>query len=207
MCYNVEKGVGFMNINILLFDDFESLDAFGPVEVFGCVDEYKLRYVSMDGGIIKSRQQAPVMTEKLILDDFSGLLLIPGGQGSRPLSTDETFICELKNFVDKAEYCLTVCTGSVLLAKTGCLDNRKATSNKRAFEWVKSSSSKVDWQEAARWVVDGKYYTSSGVSAGIDMSLGFVADKLGREEAANIVAKMEYIWNEDKDKDKFSVKR
>lgn len=196
-----------MYINILLFNDFESLDAFGPVEVFGCVDKYKLRYVSMDGGIIKSRQHVPVMTEKLALENFSGLLLIPGGQGVRPLANNDLFIHALKKFVNKAEYCLTVCTGSVLLAKTGCINNKKATSNKRAFTWVKNSCPEVNWQETARWVVDGKYYTSSGVSAGIDMSLGFIADKLGKQEADDIAIKMEYIWNENKDKDNFSVQR
>ncbi len=196
-----------MDINVLLFNDFESLDVFGPVEVFGCVDKYKLQYVSMNGGIVKSRQQASVMTEKLILEKFSGVLLIPGGQGVRSLSDNEIFIHALKKIVDKAEYCLTICTGSVLLAKTGCLDFKKATSNKRAFKWVENSCPTVDWQESARWVVDGKYYTSSGVSAGIDMSLGFISDKLGRQEADNITIKMEYIWNEDKDNNKFSVKR
>jgi len=60
------------------------------------------------------------------------------------------------------------------------LDGYTATSNKRAFAWVKQQSSAVTWLESARWVVDGNRWTSSGVSAGIDMTLALVAHLLGR---------------------------
>ena len=73
-----------------------------------------------------------------------------------------------------------------------------------SLEWVKTNSDKVDWIEKARWVVDGKYYTSSGVSAGIDMTLGFVADIFGYDSAIKIAKRIEYIWQEDKDIDLFT---
>lgn len=76
---------------------------------------------------------------------------------------------------------MTICTGSALLAKTGLLNDKYATSNKRSFEWVKISFDQVKWIEKARWVVDGKYYTSSGVSAGIDIALVFISDIQGIE--------------------------
>lgn len=84
----------------------------------------------------------------------------------------------LLNLVLNSQNCLTVCTGSALLAKTGLLNMKKATSNKKAFAWVKSVNNNVKWVEEARWVVDGKFYTSSGVSAGMDMVLGFIRDQL-----------------------------
>ncbi len=77
------------------------------------------------------------------------------------------------------------------------MDGKRATSNKKAFHWAMSCSDKVDWIQEARWVVDGNCYTSSGVSAGIDMSLGFMADRYGRETALEIADSIEYIWNED----------
>lgn len=107
--------------------------------------------------------------------------------------------------VMKSKYCLSVCTGSALLAKTGLLNNKKATSNKKAFEWVKSINANVLWIEKARWVVDQKYYTSSGVSAGIDMVLGFVAERFGMIEAKKIAENIEYIWNSDPNNDPFAV--
>ncbi len=193
-----------MDVNILLFPDFETLDAFGPVEVLGRIEQYRLRYVSIAGGIIVSRQGIQVVTENINDADASGILLIPGGQGTRPLVDEDEYVSKLVNVALLSEYCLTVCTGSALLAKTGVLDNRKATSNKKAFEWVKSVNTKVLWINHARWVVDQKYYTSSGVSAGIDMALGFVADKFGNEKAEEIADSIEYIWNPDPNNDKFA---
>ena len=143
-----------MDVNILLFSDFEILDAFGPVEILGCIEEYSLHYVSVTGGIIKSRQGTKVLTEEMKDADSYGILLIPGGQGTRPLVNDIDFIKRLSHMVMKSEYCLAICTGSALLAKTGLLDRKKATSNKKAFEWVQSIDKNVLWVRKARWVED-----------------------------------------------------
>lgn len=193
-----------MDVNVLLFPDFETLDAFGPVEVMGLVAEYRLHYVSVTGGMITSRQGIKVLTEEIRDANPYGILLIPGGQGTRPLVNDEEFIKTLSYIVTKSEYCLTVCTGSALLAKTGLLDNKKATSNKLAFEWVKSINTKVLWIGKARWVADQKYYTSSGVSAGMDMTLGFIAERFGAAKAQEIAEHIEYIWNSDPGNDLFA---
>ena len=192
------------NVNILLFPEFETLDAFGPVEVLGCVPEYQLHYVSITGGAIISKQGIHVVTESIKEADFSGILLIPGGQGTRALVREPEFIKNLKDIAIQSEYCLTVCTGSALLAKTGLLDNRKATSNKNALEWVHSVNTNVHLMNRARWVVDQKYYTSSGISAGIDMALGFVADRFGDSRAQEIAKSIEYIWNSDPNNDPFA---
>jgi putative intracellular protease/amidase len=193
-----------MDVNILLFTDFETLDAFGPVEVLGHIEEYRLRYISVTGGTITSRQGIKTITEDIKDADPYGILLIPGGQGTRSLVTDVEFIEKLSDMVMKSEYCLTVCTGSALLAKTGLLDNKKATSNKKAFEWVKSINTNVSWIGRARWVADQKFYTSSGVSAGIDMTLGFVAERFGLEKAQKIAKHIEYVWNSDPHNDLFA---
>lgn len=187
-----------MDINILLFSNFETLDVFGPVEIFGKLQGYRLRYLSMEGGIVSSSQGTKVITEKLETAAFKDILLVPGGQGTRLLVNDDTFIEKLKEVAVKSMYCLTVCTGSALLAKTDLLNGKKATSNKRAFDWVSSINTKVDWQPYDRWVVDGKFYTSSGVSAGIDMALGFVADRAGMDKAKNIASSIEYVWNSNR---------
>lgn len=193
-----------MDVNMLLFPDFETLDAFGPVEVLGHISEYTLHYCSMAGGTVRSRQNVRIVTEPIEQVDESGILLIPGGQGTRALVHDEAFIDRLNKLATNAAYCMTVCTGSALLAKTLLLNGRQATSNKNAFKWVQSVNTHVRWMNHARWVSDGKYYTSSGVSAGIDMALGFIADQFGFPSAADIARSIEYLWNSDKNKDPFS---
>jgi putative intracellular protease/amidase len=181
-----------MNINCLVFDDFETLDLFGPVEVFGKCNECYVKYYSINGGIITSNQNAQIITENINKIEKNDVLLLPGGKGTRVLANDVNFINELKSIVEKTLWCLTVCTGSALLAKTGLLDNCEATSNKMSFEWVKANGENVKWKYKARWAVDKKYYTSSGISAGIDMSLGFICDQFGEEKAVEIAKIMEY---------------
>lgn len=84
------------------------------------------------------------------------------------------------------------------------MDGLKATSNKKALEWVMSVSDQVDWIRHARWVRDGKFYTSSGVSAGMDMALGFVSDLYGVQKAEQIAGDIEYIWNRNQNADPFA---
>jgi transcriptional regulator GlxA family with amidase domain len=117
---------------------------------------------------------------------------------------DEEFLAELRSLVDCSKFVLSVCTGSALLAKAGSLTGRKATSNKLAFDWVVSQDPAVDWVRSARWVADGKFYTSSGVSAGIDMSLGFVRDHVGFETARKLATAMEFRWTEHAEDDPFA---
>ncbi|WP_085832697.1 DJ-1/PfpI family protein [Clostridium merdae] len=195
-----------MEINVLLFSDFETLDAFGPVEMLGRHSECHFNFVSSKGGTIHSRQGVPVETCSLDSVSETAVLLIPGGKGTRPLVEDRCFLERLRIAAEKSEYCLTVCTGSGLLAKTGLLDDRKATSNKRAMDWAVSVNPKVDWQYSARWVIDGKYYTSSGISAGMDMALGFLCDQFGLDVAEESAASAEYLWNQNREEDPFSVK-
>jgi transcriptional regulator GlxA family with amidase domain len=98
----------------------------------------------------------------------------------------------------------TVCTGSALLARTGLLDGRPATSNKLAWDWVVQQGPRVRWQRRARWVDDGNVLTSSGVSAGIDMALSLVERLNGREMAITSARNMEYVWNLDPANDPFA---
>lgn len=194
-----------MKVIVILFHNYETLDVFGPVEILGRLPEhFGISYYSLEGGIKTSTQGVSISTRKLSeVDHTFDILLIPGGMGTRTEVHNPELIATLKKLSVQSLYTLTICTGSALLAKTGLLDGKVATSNKRAFEWVKSNRSEVKWKQKARWTVDGKYYTSSGISAGMDMTLGFIHDVLGAEYAERIAAEMEYEWNSDPDNDRF----
>lgn len=193
-----------MDINFLLFDDFETLDAFGPVEILARLEDCPVHFFSIDGGSVTSKQGTVIKTKSADQIDRDGILVVPGGLGTRLLVEDEEFLEHLHQIADQSMYCLSVCTGSALLAKAGILEGRRATSNKRAFQWVKSVNDKVTWISRARWVVDGKFYSSSGVSAGMDMALGFVSDLFGRNKAEEIADLIEYEWNSEMEKDLFA---
>ena len=197
--------------NVILFHDFETLDAFGPVEVLGSIDSLGIKKIRMNfysehGGIVKSHQGVKVLTERLSDLVHPDILLIPGGMGVRTEIDNIEFIRALAELCDNSRYVLTVCTGTALLAKTGLLKGIKATSNKSVFDWVSQQDKEVLWQKKARWVKDEKYYTSSGISAGIDMTLDFVKDLYGVETAESIATHMEYLWNRISDHDPFAPK-
>lgn len=196
-----------MQVAVLLFDDFETLDVFGPVEIFGrLVDLYSIQFYSLNGGRIKNRHGITILTKKLgAFKANVEIFLIPGGLGTRKEVQNERLIDKITKTAKCSNHVLTVCTGSALLAKTGLLNNRSATSNKRAFAWVTTNGPKVLWKKTARWTVDGKFYTSSGVSAGLDMTLGFLSDRHGIEFARKVASEIEYNWTEDKNNDSFKA--
>jgi len=199
------KGDKMHEVIIVLFDGFETLDVFGPVEILGRLEkEFNLTFHSIDGNLVKSSQGVSVLTEPISSLDFNDyILMIPGGEGTRKLVKDEVFLDHLKQLALNAQYILTICTGSILLARTGLLKGRKATTNKRVFSWT-NNFPEVNWVREARWVRDGNIYTSSGVSAGMDMTLGFVADQLGYNVAKKQSIEIEYEWKEDSTWDPFS---
>lgn len=197
-----------MHISIILYPDFETLDVFGPVEIFGKVPDWKMQFYSRDSGLISNRDGVQIATESFNTMPQSEIdtLFIPGETGARTLILEADYINQLKQLAQKSRYVLTVCTGSALLAKSGLLDGKRATSNKLSFEWVKTSSLQTQWIEKARWVTDGKYYTSSGISAGMDMALAFVQDRAGETVARQIASRIEYRWQQDSQQDEFCLK-
>lgn len=186
-------------LTALVFDNFETLDLFGPIEMFGCLPEhFRIQLASMTGGIIHNHHGVALQTIAVAeLKHQTDILLIVGGKGTRQVIEDSQFLQILTSLSDSADWVLSVCTGSALLAKAGILDSRRATSNKLSWQWVIEQSDKVDWVQQARWVVDDKFYTSSGVSAGIDMTLGFIADRHDTATARQIANYTEYRWQED----------
>ena len=192
-------------LTALVFDDFETLDLFGPIELFGSLpNDFRIQFASMKGGIIHNHHGVALQTVAVAeLAQQTDILLVVGGKGTRPLINDSKFLQTLTTLADNADWVLSVCTGSALLAKAGILDHKRATSNKRAWQWVTEQSDQVDWIKQARWVVDGKFYTSSGVTAGMDMALGFIADRHEIATARQIANYTEYRWQEDSQLDDF----
>ena len=194
-------------IGVVLFEDFELLDVFGPLEMFGmAADHFEIRLISEHGGVVASRQGPKSVSD----DSFESapaidVVLVPGGIGTRREVDNPVLLDWLQQRTQQAELVTSVCTGSALLAKAGVLDGMRATTNKLAFTWAASQSAKVQWQQQARWVEDRKFFTSSGVSAGIDMSLAVIAKLVSHqavEQAANFA---EYDWHRDADWDPFAA--
>ena len=193
-------------VGVVLFDGFELLDVFGPLEMFGQFsDIFSLLLISERGGEIRSHQGPRCLADvSLRTAPMINLLVIPGGLGTRSEVHNPRLLAWLRWQSQRSELVMSVCTGSALLAKAGVLDGVQATTNKKAFAWVASQSDKVHWQKQARWVEDGKFWTSSGVSAGIDMSLAVMAKLIGEEAADHAACCAEYDRHRDPSWDPFS---
>lgn len=196
-----------IHVGAVLFEGFELLDFYGPLEMFGLLEnEARITVVAEKTGAVKSSSGPSGMADATMTEPNGfDVLLIPGGIGTRKQITNPQFLAELKRLAEASGIVATVCTGSLLLARTGLLDGSKATTNKRVFNLVKANAPTVNWIAKARWVEDGKYFTSSGVSAGMDMALAVIARLCGREKSLEIANRAEYEWHEDSAWDPFAA--
>ncbi len=192
-------------LGIVLYPAFELLDVYGPAEVFGNVQRgLKVVMVAQKAGLVASAQ-GPKVQADYGFDDCPplDLLLVPGGMGTLTQLKNQALLGWLQSRAKDAEIVMSVCSGSALLAEAGLLDGHKATSNKRYFKIAVDHGPKVQWIEKARWVDDGDRVTSSGVSAGIDMSLAVVERLYGVKLAETIADLTEYQWHRDAANDPF----
>ena len=192
-------------LGAVLFNDFELLDLCGPLEMFSYLGK-DIRIVTLaeNKGAVKSVQGPSLVAE----EDFDSspeldILLVPGGIGTNTEQDNSAMLDFIRKHAPGAELVTSVCTGSALLAAAGVLDGSAATSNKLFFDLARSQSDAVDWQEEARWVEDGKFFTSSGVSAGTDMALAVIAHLFGQARAEEIAVMTEYNWHQAAENDPF----
>ena len=195
-----------IHVGAIVFDRFELLDLFGPLEMFGLLETHATTMVLAENADGISSSSGPRVVADAAMADSGAfdVLLIPGGIGTRTIMRDETFLAELTRLAETSTLVATVCTGSLLLSMTGLLDGRKATSNKRVFQEVTRHRPGVNWIASARWIEDDKYFTSSGISAGMDMTLAIIAKLRGRDAALEVAQKAEYTWQEDSTRDPFA---
>ncbi len=191
----------------LVFPGFQTLDLYGPLEMLGDHDvgEIDIKIVAETLDPVPSYHGPRTAVDRRLSEtsDYD-LILIPGGD-SAPLDPKNDAIDKwIVEASSKAEYVMAVCTGTVLLATTGLLDGRRATTNKKDYVATIGYGPKVEWVPQARWVEDGKFFTSSGVSAGMDMSLAVMARLFGQEAAEAIAVGTEYEWHRDPNWDPFA---
>jgi len=140
------------NIGVILFPGFQLLDITGPLDVLNILsndhplhlsilaatlDPVSTKHALQDSRISNFGESiVPTHTFETAPQDLE-VLILPGGFGSRKEENIDGVIEFLKGYAGNLRYLLTVCTGSAILAKTGLLDGKKATSNKKAFSWVR----------------------------------------------------------------------
>jgi transcriptional regulator GlxA family with amidase domain len=187
------------NVAIFIFDDVEVLDFAGPFEIFsvcglrsGGEKPFNVYTVAEKKNIIARNNF--LVTANYLLDDCPppDIVLIPGGGGvhtdgtpfgSRKEMHKEILLNWVRQQNQTAELMLSVCTGSLILAKAGLLDGLEATTHWKAVEAMQAAAPNTKLFPEKRWVDNGRIILSAGVSAGIDMSFYVISKLLGKAVA------------------------
>ncbi len=180
-----------MKIAILIFDKLTALDAIGPYEVLSRLPEADLQFVAKEAGTKRTDTGALGVIADAALADVTDpdIVLVPGGEGNRPLLEDEEVLDWLRAVDATSKWTTSVCTGSLVLGAAGLLEGKRATSHWAYRHELERFGAEV---VAERVVVDGKFVTAAGVSAGIDMALALTALEYGDDLAKGIQLGIEY---------------
>ncbi|QDS73983.1 hypothetical protein FKW77_008509 [Venturia effusa] len=200
------------NFGLLIFPGFEALDAFGPMEVLNDLSrsqDISLSVIaqSLDPvstqvpGIHKVGQQV-VPTHTFATAPTLDVLIIPGGFGAMEPASE--LLDWLREIGPSLPHLITVCNGSTLPARAGLLDGKRATTNKAFWKMCVASSQKTNWIAKARWVRDGDIWTSSGVTAGIDVLCAWLESAYGKQFADEAANSMEFVRAKSSNDDPFA---
>lgn len=180
-------------IALLAYTDCQLLDVTGPAAVFGAANEgrekpfYELEIVSPDGGAVTTNSGVTLMTRPI--GGRPDTLLVAGGsRGLKLLLAREDVLAWLRKAAPRAKRFGSVCTGAFALAAAGLLDGKRVATHWSACRRLSERFPTLTVDAEALYVVDGRIWTSAGVTTGIDMALALVENDLGAAKA-NLIAR------------------
>ena len=179
-------------VGILVYEGVNSLDVFGPHYVLGQLMGIERQLIALKPGNIKTVMGVEIVPNTTIDEvDSLDVLVIPGGfRGTIEAAYDDKVHQWIRKIDKTTTYTASVCTGGWILASTGLLKGKKATTN-----WYDARNMLDKYGVTfvnERFTNDGKYWTSAGVTAGMDMSLALLAEIAGKDYAQGVMLDMEY---------------
>jgi len=175
-------------VGVLVFPDFQLLDAAGPMSAFEIAARYQpgayvLETVSRHGGLVRSSGGVAIDSRPFDPADRFDTLLLSGGEGTRGPAICEVTLDFVRTAAANARRVASVCSGAYILAEAGLLEGRRATTHwgrtdhfRRAYPGVKLEPDRI-------FVRDGPVWTSAGITAGIDLALALIGEDLGEDIA------------------------
>ncbi|WP_087686500.1 DJ-1/PfpI family protein [Pandoraea sp. PE-S2R-1] len=177
-------------VGVVMFPGMTQLDMTGPLEVLSAVPGWTVDLIGETLSPVRCARGFSFMSTV----DFShapqyDLLVVPGGPGVDEAMLNRSLVAFVRDQAAHAAYVFGICTGSLLLAATGCLAGRRASCHWQAVEFLTHFGVVPSRQ---RMTIDGRFFTSGGVTAGIDMALKVVGEIVGVEAAQGIQLLLEY---------------
>jgi transcriptional regulator GlxA family with amidase domain len=197
-------------IAFLLFPDFQLLDAAGPISAFGIAERYqpgsyRLQVIAQQRGAVVSTAGASLNATGLPRPGSLDTLVIAGGEGTRPASRDARLVSYVRRCAESARRIASVCSGAYILAATGLLDGRPATTH-----WTRSADfarrfPKVRLDADRIFVRSGKFWSSAGITAGIDLALALIAEDVGESVARKVAQQLVVYYRRPGGQSQFST--
>ena len=192
-------------ICVLVFPNFQLLDAAGPIAAFEAAGGYEIRIVAARPGSVRSSSGVEWMAQGLPRGPVGGTLLLAGGDGVDAAMHDEVLLRFIRRSAARQQRVASVCSGSLLLAATGLLDGCTATTHwsrtaqfQRLFPQVRLEADRI-------FVQDGSMWTSAGITAGIDLALAMIAHDMGADVARGVAQELVVYYRRPGGQSQFSA--
>jgi transcriptional regulator GlxA family with amidase domain len=191
-------------IAMLVFPNFQLLDAAGPIAAFEVAGGYAIQVVALEPGLVYSSSRVAWQAEPLPQPSAIDTLLVAGGDGVDQALTDERLLGFVRCAVARQVRVASVCSGSLVLAAAGVLDGRSATTHwsrtgqfERQFPNVHLDPDRIFVKEESVW-------TSAGISAGIDLAMAMIAEDRGHEVARRVAQELVVYYRRPGGQSQFS---
>ncbi len=188
----MSKRIGFVG-----YDDVTMLDLFGPLEVFATANAilgtgwYRPVIVSASGKLFRGEAGTGVAADAAFRDAPAfDTIIVPGGAGLRDPAIGGPVAAFVKARARTTRRIVSVCTGLEALAQAGVMNGRRATTHWRFAAAIARKYPQITLDVDAIYVRDGKFYTSAGITAGIDLSLALVTEDLGEKLALKVAREL-----------------
>ena len=177
---------GHPMIGVLIFPDFQILDAAGPISVFDIAGRYAksrvpIRVMSAKPGPVRSCSGVEMLAQKFGPPSAITTLIIAGGDGVEAAARNTCTLQLVRAVASRGARVASVCSGTFILAEAGLLDGRRATNHWARTRQFLSTYPKVKLEPDQIFVRDGDIWSSAGITAGIDLALAMVAEDYGEE--------------------------
>ena len=181
-------------VGIVIFPDFQLLDAAGPITAFeiaarAAPGAYRLQVMAVESGLVRSSAGVAMPAEPLSLRGVDTLIVV-GGEGTRAAVADAKLLAAVKRAPGCVRRVASVCSGAFVLAAAGVLDGKHATTHWRHAPRMAKLFPRVQVEPDRIHVKDGAVWTSAGISAGIDLALAMIAEDVGEAIATQVAREM-----------------
>jgi len=173
-------------IGVLIFPDFQLLDASGPISVFEIAGRYArraapIKVIAAEPGPVRSSSGAEMLARKFGAPSALTTLIIAGGEGVDAAATSKCTLQFVRAVARRGVRVASVCSGAFILAEAGLLDGKRATTHWQRTRQFLSAYPKVKLEPDQIYVREGNVWSSAGITAGIDLALAMVEEDFGED--------------------------